>query len=396
MPNRLTVLTVLLALAPCAAPLLADDPSPVEKLAGRLAGATITIRVSQPDGEAGEPAKVTVGSGVSLGRGLIVTFSDAPANARFRVTLPDGAQAEAEVRVVDSYSRLRLLRIPQRDIAALQPVEDLPAPGASVYSAAASGIEAPAVSQGIVAAVNRRHSGAGLPPLLLCDLRTLDTSSGAAVIDKQGRLLGVVAVNAAGDGWTYAVPASHVLRLIRAQAETKVVYLRRRRPSVGALLAPGPKEGQVFVERVTPGGPAEKAGLRKGDQVLEVDGAKVRNVYQVVNFALKKQPGDRMTLVVQQQGQTKTVAVTLGGGSIIPPAKPLDIKQITVDRVEGGGVRVRALSNTREVLAPGDARSPQRTPSELVNEQVRRFGAVIESLRKDVRLAMKHWTKTAN
>ncbi len=111
-----------------------------ERLAQALSSATVTVRVTVPP-----DTGVTISSGVSLGDGFVVTYSNHPGNADFRLTLPDGAQSKAEARVIDVYSGLSLLelvatsqeRLPDKAAArprlsALTPAEESPAVGAVI------------------------------------------------------------------------------------------------------------------------------------------------------------------------------------------------------------------------------------------------------------------------
>jgi hypothetical protein len=141
------------------------------------------------------------------------------------------------------------------------------------------------------------------------------------VVDRHGRLVGiVVGTDREGDrgGWTYAVDVGHVRRLLRAEHSGKVVILRARRPIVGLVLGAGPEPDQVVVQRVTPGGPAQEAGIKQGDVVLAADGLNIRSVYQAVVPLLKKQAGDTMTFLVEQADGRRTIEVTLRGGVELP------------------------------------------------------------------------------
>ena len=369
-----------------------------EKISQKLFAATVTVRVSgiefgrdadpnktapadAPGKEKTPSQKIAVQSGVLLGQGLLVTFSQYPPSAQFKITLPDGGQAEAQVRVIDLYSGLSLLQIDTKKTAGLEPAESMPSVGAAILTAAASGLEKPAVSKGILGGVDRTLSGTHLPPLLQCDVRTTDTSSGAAVVDRQGRLVGIVAVTATADRnqWTYAVPVGHVQRLLRAKSDGKLVVLNQQRPMVGLTLVAGEKEGQVTVERVVAGGPAEKAGLRVNDEVLEVDGLKIRAVYQFQALVMKKQPGDRIELVMRRAGADSKVAVTLGGGAIVDPTDLI---------LKDGQLLVRSLRIERPEsrnLAAGEPQAADRDELTLLQTQVNRFATFIEKLRQDLR-----------
>jgi serine protease Do len=245
----------------------------------------------------------------------------------------------------------------------------LPAVGAWILSAAAWGTERPAVSVGILGACERRLAGAHYPPLLQCDLRTTETSSGAGVVDHTGRLIGVVVATDSepgNRGWTYAVPAAHVKRLMTIHGEqpqrTGVVILKRRRPEIGMVL-----DGQqqtVVVSRVFDESPAERAGIRVGDQIITADGVMIRSVYQAVRPMLYKQPGDTMEFLVEREGKQIRASVVLGGGIELPSAPFANVRQylrptLDVRQIGEGAYQARRGPQTlREVFAP----QPPATP----------------------------------
>lgn len=377
-----------------------DDRPNTEQIAARLQQVTVTLRIAAPAAnDAAETStarteSITVTSGVGLSHGAIITFARVPLDARCRATLPDGEQAEARLRVVDEYSGLSLLQI-EHDLPGLDLASEPPALGAAVVTAAAAGIEQPTVSLGIVAGTDRSLAGTGLPPLLQCDLRTTDSSSGAAVVDSHGRLVGVIAgmmVAPEQRGWTYAVPAAHVQRLVRAQdkSDSDVVVLRQQRPSVGLTLGPSEKEGMVRVDRLAPGGPAEQAGIRQGDLVLRADGRRIRSAYQAVSLILKKQPGDAVDFLIERDGRQQTVAVTLGGSQA---SGTVQVGPQLMVRANGrqievqNGARVAELAGQpqpdRSAAVPPAARIA-RDEASLLRAQIDAFAKVIERLQAEL------------
>lgn len=399
------MLLTLLA-AGLGAPLSADEPAPAplaaETAANKLLAATVTLRVMPGDAPRpadAPPSGVTVCSAVSLGNGLLVTFVGAPADARLRVTLPDGRQDEARLRVTDHYSGLSLLEISRRDLAALDPAERLPPVGSAVLTAAAAGLDKPLVSLGILSGLDRTLPQTGLPPLVQCDVRTTKTSSGAALVDLQGRLLGVIAATESADqrgGWSFAVPVRHVERLLRARVEDRLVVLQRQRPSVGLTLGPGADEGTVVVERIVDDGPAAQAGLRPGDTVLEADDRPIRSAYQAVDLVLKKQPGDPFAFLIQRDGTTQRVEVTLGGGRSVPepqrnPAAlgglrigpQLNVRLLGTEQVE---VRDPSRDHAHEVAVDPqpDSRRLPRDELTLLRVQLEAFEKVIQRLQEEL------------
>ncbi|MBI2825331.1 MAG: serine protease [Planctomycetia bacterium] len=307
--------------APAAAAPALDGTIPA---AEKLLACTVTVRIAASKTKAAVQQAATdndgvqVCSGASLGEGLVVTFHRATPDDRIRVTWPGGDQDEARPVVVDEFSSLALLEVDRKATPGLELATAAAKVGGAVLTGAASGIEKPVISLGILGGVERSLPGSGLPLLLQCDLRTTDASSGAAVVDGQGKLLGIVAAKVAAgdsDGWTYAVPVAHVRRLVEARVAGQFTLLRRLRPAMGLTMGPSAEEGTVRVERVIAGGPAEKAGIRVGDLILQTDGRKVRSAYQAVDLVLKKQPGDEVRLVVQQDGVPKEVKLVLEGAA---------------------------------------------------------------------------------
>lgn len=317
---------------------IAAPPADWAPVAKQLQSATVTVRVCTRDCPKPEPAgdkestdkqavtddleparpHVSVCSGFYISPKQVVTAIRAGTDSSIRLTCSDGSQACGDLKVIDEYSGLVLLETDEQGPARLELGSECPTAGNWVMTAAAWGTEKPLVSLGIVSANDRAVAGINYPPLLQCDLRISATSGGAAVVDQECKVAGVIVAADAGDarrGWAYAVPASHIARLLRARPEEdsqRVVVLKRRRPIVGLVLD-GDEHG-IFVSRVHKDTPAEKAGILVGDEILATEGVKIRSVYQAVLPTLRKQPGDLLTLRIKRNGGERDVSLTLGGG----------------------------------------------------------------------------------
>jgi S1-C subfamily serine protease len=402
-----------------AIPLAAFDtgiPS-TQHLARELMASTVTVRVQLPEpaapvlpanDETGQPAapprnaqaEVRVSSGVLLGEGRLVTFVNAPAGSNIRVTLPDGSSVPAELRVVDRYSGLSLLRVGETDLPGMVLATAPPDPGMRLLTAAASGMEAPLLSLGILGGTDR-IVGAWLPPLLQCDLRTTASSCGAAILDLNGRVRGIIVATESGaerNGWTYAVPAFHVQRLMKAESDPDVrgvVVLERRRPELGLSLAPGDEAGSVIVERVRAEGPASQAGLMPGDQVLSADHRPIRSVYQAVVLVLRKQPGDVVAMTVRRGVLVQNVEITLGNAGPAEPVERAANPQLGLGRSQsvrstGAGqveVRETVLGPEESTVAVTEEPEAQLVPREtlrLMTEESRMLREAIGSFRSEL------------
>jgi serine protease Do len=69
------------------------------------------------------------------------------------------------------------------------------------------------------------------------------------------------------------------------------------------------KEG-ALISQIYGGSPAEKAGLKVGDVVIEVDGVKVTNSQDVVREVLKKQVGQKVNFVLLREGKRTEISLT--------------------------------------------------------------------------------------
>lgn len=368
-----------------------------EKPTQRLQNATVTVRIlcqmqkspTEKNGEKVESANPAAGplaekaavekqkdsdrsstvivcSGLCVARNKFVTAVQVGTDSQIRFTFPGGSQGDARLRVIDEFSGLAIL---ESKGDAATPIELAAAPAAAgswVMTGSAWGVEKPIVSLGIVGAVDRTLTGGGYPPLLQCDVRTTDTSCGAGVVNSQGKLVGVVIGTDKPEalrGWAYAVPVTHVQRLLRVadgakdtaekEADRSVIVLKRRRPVVGMSLD-SEEDGGIIVRRVVPGGPAAKAGIQVGDHVTATDGIRIRSVYQATVPTLHKQPGDTISFTVERTGKPQDIQVTLGGGVELPslPENQLaDVIQPKVQmRRDSKGAYIRSQDDNSELV----------------------------------------------
>lgn len=84
--------------------------------------------------------------------------------------------------------------------------------------------------------------------------------------------------------------------------------LEGKQVAMGVRLVEG-KDNEVLVEGVTPGSPAEKAGILKGDRIVSFDGRIVSDVTDVFLNVREKKAGDKATVVVRKDGADRSVEV---------------------------------------------------------------------------------------
>ena len=121
---------------------------------------------------------------------------------------------------------------------------------------------------------------------------------------KLGDQLASAAVTATGDRWSYYISADE---LAAYQEQNANAYV-----GIGVTIRLENEDDAGFtVASVTPGGPAEAAGLQIGDMLLAIDGANMKELgMEEARNRVRGEEGTSLTLTVQRGGETLDVTVT--------------------------------------------------------------------------------------
>jgi serine protease Do len=158
-------------------------------------------------------------------------------------------------------------------------------------------------------------------------------NSGGPLLNIDGELIGInTAIYQKAQGIGFAIPVNKVKRivdeLIRA-GEVRPLWLgleiQELSPELRAHFALPKDEKGVLVSDVVEKGPAGKAGLKRGDIILSVEGNPVPSPEDYRNVLADYTPGDRLRLEVFYQGRVSAVSVE-------PSAFPLEMALDLVDR----------------------------------------------------------------
>ena len=182
----------------------------------------------------------------------------------------------------------------------------------------------PSIYQGIVSSVSDEA--------LILNAPVAPGSSGGAVVNKKGELMGVIRGRF---GYTYTSnyiykdhsselrfesPRSRYKDLCYAIPVAKVTavahdlgkYGEVRRGWLGVSLIPSLKGDIPKVGFVTKNSPAEKAGIRKGDGILEIEGKPVRNRSDLVRIFKSLKPGQKAKIELLRGKMKKSVLAVIG------------------------------------------------------------------------------------
>ncbi|HLG59635.1 MAG TPA: trypsin-like peptidase domain-containing protein [Vicinamibacterales bacterium] len=177
------------------------------------------------------------------------------------------------------------------------------------------------VSLGIVSAVARQLEPESPMVYVQTDASINPGNSGGPLVDAKGRLVGVntlmVSPSGANSGLGFAAPSNIVRAVfdqIRQSGRVRRGEIGVRAQTVTPLLAAGlglTRDWGAVLADVTPGSPADRAGLSIGDLVLEVDGKPIENGRQLHVTLYRRAVGDVVKLAVLRDGQQKTALVSV-------------------------------------------------------------------------------------
>src|SRR5215207_6512129 len=179
------------------------------------------------------------------------------------------------------------------------------------------------VTMGIISAKGRSTdlSDGSFEDFLQTDAPINQGNSGGALVDTAGELVGInsqiLSPSGGNIGIGFAVPANMAKSVMdQLRKSGKVVRgmigitVQNVTSDLAASLGLSEVRG-VLVGSVQPGGPAERAGLRRGDVIVGFNGAPVTDSNSLRNRVASTQPGTEVTLTITRDNREQQVRVTL-------------------------------------------------------------------------------------
>jgi len=172
------------------------------------------------------------------------------------------------------------------------------------------------LSSGLVSGLDRTieaPNGFTVAHAIQTDAALNPGNSGGPLLDTRGRLIGVVdqiATGTSGDttntGVGFAVPVD-VIKSVLPQLERGKTP---QHPYLGVSAADATPTG-ALVQSVRAGSPADGSGLKAGDVILTLDGARITGVSDLVAAIAEHQPGDRVALTIERGTRQVTLQLAL-------------------------------------------------------------------------------------
>ena len=281
----------------------------------------------------------SIGSGVVVDAGgFIITNAHVVSNARrVQVVLPDRPETRGPLRTpVKARTRtleatiigvareldLALLKVDDDELIPL-PIGDYKAvrQGELVFAFGSPEGLANSVSMGIVSAVARQPDLDNPLVYIQTDAPLNHGNSGGPLVNLNGELIGINTSNFSESGYSQGVGLAIPGALVQLAYPKLRQYGQLRRGSIGVFfqtitptLADGlslPQDWGVMVADVTPGGPAEAAGLETKDVIVAIDGKPVDAMPPLIFQLLTRSAGDRVNIEVLRGSERLVAGLTL-------------------------------------------------------------------------------------
>ena len=236
------------------------------------------------------------------------------------IGLPDGKTATAQLAGRDPTTDVAVLRADVKGLHPLERVEAAALRVGNIVLAVGRPGQTVMATLGIVSALRpnwRTPAGGQLDNYLQTDAVMYPGFSGGALVDAQGRSVGLVSSGLVRE-LSLAVPAASLKGIV----ETLLAHGRVRRGYLGvgaqpARLPGGPatqlgQETGLLLGSVEPGSPADRGGLFMGDTIVALDGQAVKQMDDLLALLSGDRVGKDVPVRIVRGGQMLDVMVTIG------------------------------------------------------------------------------------
>ncbi len=182
------------------------------------------------------------------------------------------------------------------------------------------------ITAGIVSAKGRSMAQSGefkIESFIQTDAAVNPGNSGGALVNKKGELVGINTMiysqTGSYSGYSFAVPSN----IVRKVVDDLIDFGSVKRAKLGITMQAVTEDIQkelklssmdgVYIVEVSAGSSADKAGIKKEDVLIAIDGAKVTSTSFVQEKVNGYRPGDKATLTIIRNGSEKQVEVTFQG-----------------------------------------------------------------------------------
>ena len=342
----------------------------------------------------GETKVRSLGSGVIVdSKGYVLTNNHVVDGAdKFVVTLHDGTEYKGdEVKLVgtDARTDLAVLKVEARERL---PVAELGSSGRVRIGDWVIAIGNPfgfegTVTVGVISAKGRSNlslrEGASQQDFLQTDAAINPGNSGGPLLNLEGKVVGINTAISTGTGYSagvgFAIPVDlaktvfpQLIRKGKVERGWLGVYIQRLTPDMKEALG---VDGGLIINDVIPDGPAEKAGLRSQDVIVEFEGKPIVTVPDLQGSVAVFPMGKIAAVKVVREGKTKTFTVKIAK----MPEEVAENRPSKSEKMEESaawlGLEVEGSSDRRGVVVVGvSPDSPGADAGINVGDVIRKVG----------------------
>lgn len=265
-------------------------------------------------------------------KAYILTNSHVISNSNsVKVTFTNNKQVTADVVGSDDYSDIAVLSVNKDDILLIAETgssEDMRV-GDTTFAVGApidSSIYSWSVTRGILSGKDRLvevtssdNKSTYVMEVLQTDTAINSGNSGGPLCNSNGQVIGITNMKLASsqiEGIGFAIPIEEALKY----AESIISGKQISRPYLGITIYDATNYYSntrgIYIEYVEQNSAADKAGLQKGDKILEVNGKEVSNSSYFKHELYKYDVGEQITIKVERNGKEKEIKITLGSNNI--------------------------------------------------------------------------------
>ena len=301
------------------------EDEPVARIAAQVGPSVVQVNVQAIQlTPFGAQQGQGLGSGVIYRRdGYIITNNHVVENAsEVNVAFADGSTERGEVVGADPSTEIAVVRVNRDDLPAARFAERSPTVGQlAVAIGSPSGFQS-TVTEGVVSGLNREVPGrltrgqqeAALVDLIQTDAAISPGSSGGALVDRSGEVVGInvayLPPETRAESIGFAIPSETATSVADQLIENGRVSnpflgvrgLRDLTPDIARQFELSVESGAIFAE-VVPGGPADAAGMNSGDVITALGSAEIADSGDLLAALRDYRPGDDVTLTVVRGGR---------------------------------------------------------------------------------------------
>ncbi len=325
-----------------------EDATLASAVAKKALPSVVSIYVKTPSGEAG-------GSGVILNKeGYILTNYHVVEGAKkIQVNIQDN-QYQAQLTGADPSSDLAVVKADIGD-AKVVPIEigdsaDLQVGDWVMSIGSPFGLDQ-SVSTGIVSSLYRNtmlpsYNGNTIyTNLIQTDAAMNPGNSGGALVNAKGQLVGINSIiqssSGSNAGVGFAIPGNYAIKIANTIIDGKQpvhAYFGATLLNVTPELARAqhlPVSQGAYVQEVTPGSPADIAGIKAGDVIVGIDKEQITTAGSLILSVRSREVGQKINVLYIHKGREMTTELTLGSDENMQKPKDVNKSPFNLDDLLG-------------------------------------------------------------